>query len=57
MVTVDCSKINFEIKIQECQPDMRTRIKKNTYTEFNPNPENKDYRKKHLGVKKINYKK
>lgn len=30
---------------------------KNTYTEFNPNPENNEYRKKFLGVKKRSFKK
>jgi len=31
--------------------------KKNTYTEFRPNPDNNEYRKKFLGVRITNFKK
>lgn len=42
---------------EPCREPQPKPEKKNTYTEFIPNPINNDFKRKHLGVKKRNYKK
>jgi len=51
MVAVNC-QTNFGSGMRDCQSDQAKPEKKNTYTEFIPNPENDNFRKKYLGVKK-----
>lgn len=41
--------------MKDCVEQLPTK-KKNTYTKFVPNPENEDFKRKHLGVKKRCYK-
>lgn len=50
-----CSKIKSP-KMEKCV-EYVPKEKKDTYTEFIPNPENNEYRKKFLGVKRKKFKK
>lgn len=49
-----CSTIKSP-KMEKCV-EYVPKENKNTYTEFKPNPENNEYRKKFLGVKKKGFK-
>jgi len=51
-----CSNIRVT-GMKDCIEQLPKPEKKNTYTEFTPNPENNEYKKKFLGVKKTKFKK
>lgn len=51
-----CSNVKVTVS-KDCIEQLPKPEKKNTYTEFAPNPENNEYKKKFLGVKKTKFKK